>query len=106
MREAFEQRRKLIVSILSRIPGLRFTTPKGAFYVLVDIAELLGKHFRGECIDSDLRFSELLMEHSLVSVVPGSPFYAPGCLRLSYAIDNEKLQEAGRRISDFVSEFV
>ncbi|NLC33453.1 MAG: aminotransferase class I/II-fold pyridoxal phosphate-dependent enzyme, partial [Clostridiales bacterium] len=106
MGEAFNQRRKMLVSILNSIPGIRFANPKGAFYVLADINELLGKTFRGERIVSDLRFSELLMEHALVSVVPGTPFYAPGCLRLSYAADSKKIEEAGQRLSSFVDELV
>lgn len=106
MRDAFEERRKVIVSILNSIPGISFANPQGAFYVLIDITALLGKQFRGERIDSDLRFSELLMEHSLLSVVPGTPFYAPGCLRLSYAIDTDRLREAGRRLSAFVEELI
>ena len=106
MRLAFEKRRKLILSILDDIPGVRYATPHGAFYVLADVSALLDKSFRGEKIETDGRFSEMLMEHALVSVVPGEGFFAPGCLRLSYAIDEGRLAEAGRRIKAFVEELV
>ena len=43
---------------------------------------------------------------TLVSAVPGEPFFAPGCLRFSYAINEERLAEAGRRIKAFVQELV
>ena len=85
---------------------MRYATPHGAFYVLADVSALLDKSFRGEKIETDGRFSELLMEHALVSVVPGEGFFAPGCLRLSYAIDEGRLAEAGRRIKAFVEELV
>ena len=106
MRLAFEKRRKLVLSILDDIPGVRYAVPHGAFYVLADVSALLGKSFRGERLTSDDRFSELLMEHALVSVVPGSGFYAPGCVRISYAIDEGRLAEAGRRIKAFIEELV
>ena len=106
MQEAFDERRQLISSVLSSIPGISFAQPKGAFYVLADIQQLIGKHFRGERVDSDIRFSELFMEHFLVSVVPGTPFYAPNCLRLSYAIGSDRLKEAGQRLAQFVAELV
>ncbi len=106
MCRAFENRRRLILSILDETPGLRYATPYGAFYVLVDVSELLDKSFRGERIKTDGRLSELIMEYALVSVVPGEGFYAPGCLRLSYATDEGRLAEAGRRIKAFVEELV
>lgn len=106
MREAFKQRRNVIVSLLNEVPDIHFVKPTGAFYVLIDIHDLLTKKFRGEKIGSDLRFSELLMEHALISVVPGTPFYAPGCIRLSYAIDEARLREAARRLCSFITELV
>jgi len=106
MRQAFERRCALMLSLLDEIPGVRYAKPHGAFYVLADISRLLGKRYRGEVIDSDGRFAELLLEHALVSAVPGEPFIAPGCLRFSYAINEERLAEAVRRIKTFVEELI
>lgn len=106
MRQAFEGRCALMLSLLDEIFGVRYAKPHGAFYVLADISRLLGKRYRGEVIDSDGRLAELLLEHALVSAVPGEPFFAPGCLRFSYAINEERLAEAVRRIKKFVEELV
>jgi aspartate aminotransferase len=103
MCQAFERRCHIMLSLLSDIPGLSFATPRGAFYVLVNISPLIGKSFQGRVINSDADFAELLLEHFLVSVVPGEPFYAPGCIRLSYAIDDTHISEAAARIKRFVS---
>ena len=103
MCQAFERRCHMMLSLLSDIPGLSFATPRGAFYVLVNISPLLGKSFQGKTINSDAEFAELLLEHALVSVVPGEPFFAPGCLRLSYAIDEKRISEAIARLKRFVS---
>lgn len=103
MCQAFERRCHMMLSLLSDIPGLSFATPRGAFYVLVNISPLLGKSFRGQAVNSDAEFAELLLEHALVSVVPGEPFFAPGCLRLSYAVDEKRISEAIARLKRFVS---
>ena len=104
MRQAFERRCAAMLAVLDAIPGVRYAKPHGAFYVLADVSRLLGKRFRGEVVDTDGRFAELLLEQALVSAVPGEPFFAPGCLRFSYAINEERLAEAGRRIKAFVQE--
>lgn len=106
MNRAFEKRRDLILSLLEEIPGISFVEPQGAFYVLVDVSGLFGRSYRGRIIQSDDDVVELLLDQALVSVVGGSAFYAPGCVRLSYAISEDRLREAARRISAFVSELV
>lgn len=104
MRLAFEKRRALLLSLLDGMPGVRYAVPYGAFYVLVDVSALLEKSYRGEKLANAGRFCELLMEHALVSVVPGDGFFAPGCVRISYAIDESRLAEAGRRVKAFITE--
>lgn len=104
MRLAFERRCQLMMSLLDGIPGLSFSKPQGAFYILVCVEALLHKSYRGTLIENDTVFSELLLEHAQVSVVPGASFFAPGCVRLSYAIEEDHLAEAARRISAFVRE--
>lgn len=104
MRLAFERRRDLMLKLIQGIPGVTCAPPQGAFYVLMNMQGLVGKSFNGRVIDNDDDFTELLLEHKLVSVVSGSPFYAPNCVRLSYAIADDKIVEAMRRIGEFVSE--
>ena len=101
---AFAARRERMLKGLQGIPDIRFFRPRGAFYVLLDVSGLTGKAFRGQNIADDLAFAEMLLEHQGVSVVPGSPFLAPGCCRLSYAASEERIDEAMRRIAAFVSE--
>lgn len=104
MRLAFEKRRALLLSLLDGMPGVRYAVPYGAFYVLADVSALLEKSYRGEKLANAGRLCELLMEHALVSVVPGDGFFAPGCVRISYAIDESRLAEAGRRVKAFITE--
>ncbi len=99
---AFERRRDLMLSCIGRIPSVSCVQPQGAFYVLLNISGLVGKAFAGREIGSDTDFAELLLEHALVSVVPGEPFFAPGHVRLSYAVSEERILEAMRRIAHFI----
>lgn len=102
MRAAFERRRNMMVQMVANIPGVTCAEPNGAFYVLLNISSLLGATCSGAVIDNDTTFAELLLEHALVSVVPGEPFYAPGCVRLTYALADDRAAEAMRRIAAFV----
>ena len=106
MAQAFESRCQAVQELLRQVPGIAVAPPLGAFYVMVNIEALLGKRFRGQLIATDGQFAELLLEHALVSAVPGEPFFAPGCLRLSYAINEKRLAEAVRRIKVFVEELI
>jgi len=101
---AFAARRDMMLAALDTLPQVTFFPPQGAFYVLVDISALIGKHYQGKVISDDTVFAEMLLEEAGVSVVPGGAFYAPGTCRLSYAISEERMSEAIRRIGVFISQ--
>ena len=102
MRKSFEKRRNLMYSCLTQIPLVTPFKPQGAFYILLDIRETFGHSFNGAVIHNSLDFAELLLKNARVSVVPGDSFGAPGYCRLSYAIGEERILEAIRRIGNFV----
>lgn len=104
MVEAFGQRRELMLSCIRQIPGITCIEPKGAFYVLLDIEDCIGRVYEGKVITDDGVFAELLLQYAQVSVVPGGPFFAPGYVRLSYAVSEERILEAMRRIAQFVGD--
>ena len=90
MREVFAQRRELICRLAADIPGWKFNKPLGAFYLFPDVS----------AIGSGDVVAEMLMEKAHVAVVPGSAFGCPECIRLSYAISTEEIEEAMRRIKN------
>lgn len=98
MRQAFDRRRKLMVEELSKIPGMKVPTPKGAFYVYVDVQELLGKEYDGRQIDSSLDLADYILEKAEVAVVPGEAFGPSGYVRMSYALGDEQLLEGVQRL--------
>jgi aspartate aminotransferase len=90
---AFDERRRFLVAEINRIPGLRLTAPRGAFYALVDARSLCAS--RG--ID-DVAICEQLLDRHLLAAVPGSAFAIPGFVRLSYAAAMDQLREAVVRL--------
>lgn len=87
---AFDERRRFLVDAVNAIPRLRASMPRGAFYVMLDVRNLLG--------GDDVAFAERLLDKHLLAGVPGSAFGAPGFLRLSYAASMEDLQKAVDRL--------
>ena len=98
MRQAFESRLDVIYPKLAAIPGFKVLKPQGAFYLLPDVSEAATK-CGYESVDA---FAEALLTEANVAVIPGSGFGAPATIRLSYATSLQLLEEAVRRMDEFV----
>lgn len=98
MREAFDRRRRLIVSELSKIEGVVVPNPLGAFYVYPDVQGLLGRTWGGVTPTTSLELADLILEQAEVAVVPGEAFGPSGYLRLSYALGDDALLEGIQRL--------
>ncbi len=103
MREEFNRRRKKIVKMINEIDGLSCITPKGAFYVMMNISQLKGKSLHGRTINNSMDFAEMLLDEALVAVVPGAAFGADDFERLSYAISMDSIKKGIKRIGEFVA---
>jgi len=103
MRQAFEERRSVIVDGLNAIPGISCSMPEGAFYAFANVKGLIGKQGGGKTLESDLDVAGYLLEEARCAVVPGSAFGAPGYVRISYAASNEMIREGLSRIGEAVS---
>lgn len=104
MREAFDRRRRTMVSLLNEIPGFTCPTPKGAFYAYVDVQGALGRDIRGRTANTSAELAEIILEGAEVAVVPGEAFGPSGYLRLSYALGDDDLVEGVNRIKALLSE--
>lgn len=102
MRGEFEARRNLIVDLINSINGLSCKKPGGAFYVMMNISGVIGKKCGDTTIDGSYSFTEALLEHANVAVVPSVAFGCDGFVRLSYATSQENIKNGLHRISDFV----
>jgi aspartate aminotransferase len=110
MAATFDERRKALVAALLAIDGLNGANgpacnpPKGAFYVMLNIAGAMGKRHQGRRIGGSMDFAEALLDAKKVAVVPGLAFEAEGYVRLSYATGMQRILEGARRIGEFIAE--
>jgi aspartate aminotransferase len=98
MRQAFAARRRLVVDGLNALPGVVCRPPEGAFYAFFDVRAQLGRTLRGRFIEDDAALAEFLLEEARCAFVPGSAFFAPGYLRMSYAASESQLREGLARL--------
>lgn len=106
MVEAFTARRKYVVDRLNAIPGVSCSEPKGAFYVLPNLAGIIGKTMKsGDKIEGDTTAfcMDMVERHGLVTV-PGAPFGAPTHIRLSFATDDATLKAGLDRLEAAIAE--
>lgn len=106
MRQAFERRRKLIVDLLSEIPGVKANNPMGAFYIFPEVDSYFGKSFNGKAIDNSPDLAMYLLEEAHVACVGGAAFGAPKSIRLSYATSEENIINAIARIKVALSKLI
>ncbi|MGP6469388.1 pyridoxal phosphate-dependent aminotransferase [Rahnella aceris] len=94
------RRRALIMNCVNAIDGLSAETPPGAFYVFANCQGMSGKTTpSGDILRTDEDFAAYLLKSGHVATLQGSAFGAPGYLRIAYAIDDNRLQEACERIT-------
>lgn len=94
MVSAFAGRRARLHERLASIPGVQCVKPSGAFYMLPRISDF--------GLDS-MTFSARLLDEEGVVVVPGAPFGADDCVRLSYACGLDTIERGMDGLQRFVS---
>ena len=93
-RKTYAARRDTVVARLNAMSGVSCLTPPGAFYAFADISAVTS---------DDAKFALQLLEETGVGTVPGSAFYAPGHIRLSYAAAISELDAAMDRLGEFLN---
>ena len=89
----FQRRRDRLVSGLNQLTPLRCTVPGGAFYAWCNVSGL------GQSADAT---AAQWLEDALVATVPGEGFGAPGYIRFSFATSLEHIEEALKRLSQWM----
>ncbi|MBO4317600.1 MAG: pyridoxal phosphate-dependent aminotransferase [Mailhella sp.] len=93
MREAFARRRDLAHAEICSWPGVVCPKPEGAFYLFPDVSALFGSKF-----SSASEMCTYLLEEAHVALVPGEAFGDPSCVRLSYALSDDRIMEGLARV--------
>ena len=98
MVDEFSERRKLIISLLNQITGIKINKPMGAFYVFPDVSYFFGKTIKNMRINNATDFAIFLLEKAHVATVTGDAFGSPNNIRISYAASREVIVDAIGRI--------
>jgi len=93
MVEEFRKRREFLVENLNKLPLIKCSPPKGAFYVFVDISNTG---------TGSAEFAHRLLDECLVAVIPGNAFGMDNYIRLSFAAAREDLEKGLERLGTFL----
>lgn len=98
MIESYEERYNFTREALANIPGITTIPSDGTFYLFPDVSGLINRLG----LANDVALTDFLLEKAHVSVVPGSAFGCPQHIRLSFALNKKRIQEAIERIQTAV----
>lgn len=95
MRSAYEDSRRVLLERIRAIPGLACSSPNGAFYAFVNIAQ-------SGMTSQD--FAEQLLRRQRVVLAPGTAFgrMGEGYVRISYATDPDSISRGMDRLDRFM----
>ncbi len=99
-----KERLEASLKIINSIPLIKAAKPDGAFYVWVDISQTLGKKYENQILSSSRDFATILLEKYFVAAVPGIEFGCEGFLRISFAVESERMLEALNRMKKFITK--
>ena len=93
MAKEFEKRRDVLASGLTKVMGVKFTKPQGAFYCFVNVSET--------GMDG-LAFSKKLLDEKHVATIPGEPFGMKDYVRFSFATNSGDIKEGLERLKEWM----
>lgn len=100
----FEKRRNYMINRIESIDNLSIVKPKGAFYIMINIENCLGKEINGKILNDSMEFCVSLLENEKLAVIPGKAFGLNNYIRVSYATSMEAIKEGLNRIESFIKK--
>ncbi|NLZ80410.1 MAG: pyridoxal phosphate-dependent aminotransferase, partial [Clostridiales bacterium] len=102
MKTEFDTRRVYMYNRINNMSYISAIEPLGAFYLFVDISQVLEKEYKGQKIETSDELAKILIEDYKVAVIPCGDFGFEDHIRLSYAISKEQIEKGLNRIEDFL----
>ena len=107
MLDKLRTKRDMVLAVLRSIEGVTLETPKGAFYAMPDVSAYYGRRTKGgKVVSSSDELCVWLLEEYRVALVPGSAFGAPSTVRISYASDEDEVQQGVMGLKRCLQELV
>lgn len=100
MLKEYKARRDLLVKLVKEVPGMKCHSPKGAFYLMVNVREILDRlNITAE------ELCDRIMKEANVLILPGTVFghYGDDFVRFSYVSTREMITEGMDRINKFIT---
>lgn len=102
MRNEYIRRRDYMVKRINSIEGISCKNPNGAFYIFMNVKELLNKELYSKTFSTASELCDDILERALVALVPSEGFGIDGYVRLSYATSMENIIEGLNRIEKYI----
>ncbi len=102
MTKEYVKRRNYMVERINGIEGISCLVPNGAFYIFMNVRNLLNKEHYGKVIKTAQELCDDMLERALVALVPSEGFGIEGYARLSYATSMEEIVEGLNRIEKYI----
>ena len=94
----FEQRQEYAYQRLKCIPNIGCGKVDGAFYLLPDVSAYYGKRYKEYIINNSIDLCNYILKEYRTAMVPGSAFFAPNHVRISYTNSMEQIREGFNRL--------
>jgi aspartate aminotransferase len=104
MRKAYKRRIDLGMGYIQRMPGLVCNRPLGAFYLFPNISHYFGYTNGSLTINNAEDFCMYMLQEAKVSIIAGTGFGIPACVRISVATSDEIIQEAMERMQQALNK--
>lgn len=103
MRREFETRGRHMTERLNAIDGVSCVAPAGAFYCFPDVSAHYGRTLGGIEVTDSESFARAALESEQVALVHGSAFGEDRCVRLSFALAAEQIDEGLDRLEKLLA---
>ena len=100
MLEEYRKRRDLLVSLVNDVPGMKCHSPKGAFYLMVNVKPIIDK--LGITAE---KLCDNIMKEANVLILPGTVFgkFGDDFVRFSYVSSEENITQGMAQIKVYLS---
>ncbi|TPE45984.1 pyridoxal phosphate-dependent aminotransferase [Pontibacter mangrovi] len=99
MLEALTENRRIMQKGLDAIPHVHYYLPDGAYYFFPDLSYYLNRtSITGEQLKTTADLCRYLRTCYNLELAPGDSFGSPGHVRMSFAVEKHRLQDAMQRL--------
>ncbi len=100
MIKEYKKRRDLLVKLVNEIPGMKCHSPEGAFYLMVNVRNIIDK--LGITVEE---FCDKIMKEANVLILPGTVFghFGESFVRFSYVSSEENIKKGVTQMKTYIS---